>query len=40
MYDVTVALEAGVSVFDDNVYLDAIKAFDSFIDSFHEVYKK
>lgn len=40
MYPADELMVAGVSVFDDNVYLDAIKAFDSFIDSFHEVYKK
>ncbi len=31
---------AGVSVFDENVYLSAIKAFDSFIDSFKDIYEK
>ena len=31
---------AGVSVFDEEVYLSAIKAFDSYIDSFREIYER
>ncbi len=40
MYPADELLVAGVSVFDEEVYLSAIKAFDRYIDSFKEIYKK
>ena len=33
-------LVAGVSVFDDNVYQNAIDKFNEYIESFHKIYKK
>ena len=40
MYPADELMVSGVSIFDEEVYLSAIKAFDSYIDEFKEIYKK
>ena len=40
MYPADELKVAGVSVFDDDVYLNAINTFDKYIDSFREIYQK
>ncbi len=40
MYPADELMVAGVSVFDENVYLEAIKEFDKYIETFQKIYKK
>ena len=40
MYPADELMVAGVSVFDENVYLEAIKEFRGYIDSFEKIYKE
>lgn len=40
MYPADELMVAGVSVFDQDVYLEAIKEFEGYIDSFKKIYKK
>ena len=40
MYPADELMVAGVSVFDENVYLDAINSFNDYIDSFKKIYKE
>ena len=40
MYPADELMVAGVSVYDENVYLEAIKEFDGYIDSFSKIYKE